>query len=66
MAVLSKFCMRNGIKSLSKIPLDYHDGVFEVGMRKNSWYDLYRDVKKLTSKMNENLNTSKLIPVLNR
>ena len=37
--------MRNGINSLSKIPLDYHDGAFEDGMRMNSWYDPCRDVK---------------------
>ena len=46
MAVVSKPCVReNGISSLSKIPLDYHDKAFENGTRKNSWYDPCRDVK---------------------
>ena len=74
MADVSNICVHEKWhKQFVKIPVDHHDETFENGTRKNSWYDPCLDVKKKKKKkkgtdirMNENLNTSKLNPVLHR
>ena len=52
-------------QQLSNIPLNYHDRAFEDGTRKIVGM-IHVGTSKTDIKMNENLNTTKLTPVLNR